>query len=433
MSLGIIALIAVILLFVLFTIGVPVGFSMAIIGFFGFAYVVDLSAALNLVGIDIYNTFANYGFTVVPLFILMGQIGANAGIAKRLYDTSYKFMGHIPGGLALATVFGSVLFKAVCGSTPATSATFATVAIPEMDRYHYDRRLSCGTVATVGTLGNLLPPSVAMIIYGIITEQSIGRLFLAGVIPGLLVALSFFLTILAWCRISPAIGPKGERSDWKARLSSLPSILPILIIFVLVVGTLMAGYFTPTEAGSVGTFAVLVFSLIKRDINFKGFVKSILSSLDAACMILVLIAGATVLGHFFAVTKIPFFVAGWLGNLPLSKELIMVIIMLVYLIGGSFIDDIAFVILITPILLPVVTKLGFDPIWYGVMVMVTLMIGVVIPPVAINVFIVSSIVKVPQGTVYAGVYPYLIGLSVCAVILLFFPQISLWLPNLLMK
>ncbi len=433
MSLGIIALISVILLFVLFTIGVPVGFSMALIGFFGFAYIVDLPAALNLVAIDTYNTFANYGFTVVPLFILMGQIGANAGIAKRLYDTSYKFVGHIPGGLALATVFGSVLFKAVCGSTPATSATFATVAVPEMDRYGYDKRLSCGTVATVGTLGNLLPPSVAMIIYGIITEQSIGRLFLAGVIPGLLVAVSFFLTILIWCRVRPAIGPKGERSDWKTRLGSLPAILPVLVIFVLVVGTLMAGYFTPTEAGSVGTFAVLLFSLIKRDISFKGFVKSILSSLDAACMILVLIAGATILGHFFAVTKIPFLVAGWLGNLPLSKELIMIIIMLVYLIGGSFIDDIAFVILITPILLPVVTKLGFDPVWYGVMVMVTLMIGVVIPPVAINVFIVSSITKVPQGTVYKGVYPYLVGLSVCALVLLFFPQISLWLPHLLMR
>jgi C4-dicarboxylate transporter, DctM subunit len=433
MSLGVVALISVMLLFVLFTIGVPVSFSMALIGFFGFAYVVDLPAALNLVAIDTYNTFASYGLTVVPLFMLMGQIGANAGIAKRLYDTSYKFMGHIPGGLALATVFGAVLFKAVCGSTPATSATFATVAVPEMDRYGYDKRLSCGTVATVGTLGNLLPPSVAMIIYGIITEQSIGRLFLAGMIPGLMVALCFFLTILGWCRMNPAIGPKGERSEWKARLRSLPSILPILVIFVLVVGTLMAGYFTPTEAGSVGTFAVLIFSLIKKDITFKGFVKSILSSLDAACMILVLIAGATVLGHFFAVTKIPFFVSDWLGSLPFPKELIMVIIMVVYLVGGSFIDDIAFVILITPILLPVVNKLGFDPIWYGVMVMVTLMIGVVIPPVAINVFIVSSIAKVPQGIVYRGVYPYLVGIAVCAAVLLFFPQTALWLPNLLMK
>ena len=433
MSLNLVALVAIMLLFLLFTIGVPVAFSMALVGFIGFAYVVDMHSALRLVAIDICESFANYGLTVVPLFILMGQIGANAGIAKRLYDTSYKFIGHIPGGLAMATVLGAVAFKAVCGSTPATSATFATVAVPEMDRYNYDKSLSTGTVATVGTLGVLLPPSVALIIYGIITEQSIGRLFLAGIIPGLIVALVFFLTILIWCRINPTIGPKGEKSTWKARLAALPAMLPILVVFILVVGTLMAGYFTPTEAGSVGTFAVLLFTLAKRDITFRQFVSSLIASVDYACMILLLIAGATILGHFLAVTKIPFFLADWLGGLPLPRLLIIVMIMFVYLIGGSFIDDIAFVVLITPILLPVVNRLGFDLIWYGMMVMVTLMIGVVIPPVAINVFIVSSIAKVPQSTVYKGVYPYLVGMTVCGALLLIFPQISLWLPNLLMK
>jgi C4-dicarboxylate transporter DctM subunit len=433
MSLEIVALVAIILLFLLFTIGVPVAFSMALVGFIGFAYVVDMHSALRLVAIDTCETFASYGLTVVPLFILMGQIGANAGIAKRLYDTSYKFVGHIPGGLAMATVLGAVAFKAVCGSTPATSATFATVAVPEMDRYGYDKSLSTGTVATVGTLGVLLPPSVALIIYGIITEQSIGRLFLAGIIPGLIVALVFFLTILIWSKINPAIGPKGEKSSWKARLTALPGMLPILVVFILVVGTLMAGYFTPTEAGSVGTFAVLLFTLVKRDISFRQFVSSLIASVDYACMILLLIAGATILGHFLAVTKIPFFLADWLGALPLPRLLIIVMIMFVYLIGGSFIDDIAFVVLITPILLPVVNRLGFDLIWYGMMVMVTLMIGVVIPPVAINVFIVSSIAKVPQSTVYKGVYPYLVGMTVCGALLLIFPQISLWLPHLLMK
>ena len=222
MSLEIVALMAIILLFLLFTIGVPVAFSMALVGFIGFAYVVDMHSALRLVAIDTCETFANYGLTVVPLFILMGQIGANAGIAKRLYDTSYKFIGHIPGGLAMATVLGAVAFKAVCGSTPATSATFATVAIPEMDRYGYDKSLSTGTVATVGTLGVLLPPSVALIIYGIITEQSIGRLFLAGIIPGLIVALVFFLTILIWCKINPDHRPKRPEIvlEGKARCPS---------------------------------------------------------------------------------------------------------------------------------------------------------------------------------------------------------------------
>ncbi len=433
MSLNLVALLAIILLFLLFTIGLPVAFSMALVGFIGFAYVVDMHSALRLVAIDICETFASYGLTVVPLVILMGQIGANAGIAKRLYDTSYKFVGHIPGGLAMATVLGAVAFKAVCGSTPATSATFATVAVPEMDRYGYDKSLSTGTVATVGTLGVLLPPSVALIIYGIITEQSIGRLFLAGIIPGLIVALVFFLTILIWSKMNPGIGPKGERSSWKTRLASLPAMLPILVVFVLVVGTLMAGYFTPTEAGSVGTFAVLLFTLVKRDITLRQFASSLIASVDYACMILMLIAGATILGHFLAVTKIPFFLADWLGALPLPRLLIIVMIMFVYLIGGSFIDDIAFVVLITPILLPLVNKLGFDLIWYGMMVMVTLMIGVVIPPVAINVFIVSTIAKVPQSTVYKGVYPYLAGMAVCGALLLIFPQISLWLPHLLMK
>ncbi|OPY74309.1 MAG: Sialic acid TRAP transporter permease protein SiaT [Syntrophorhabdus sp. PtaU1.Bin058] len=432
MSLTVIAAISIVLLCVLFTIAVPIGFSMALVGFLGFAYVVSLKAAFSLVAIDTYNTFANYGFTVVPLFILMGHIGANAGVAKRLYSLSNRFIGHIPGGLALATIVGAVLFKSICGSAPATSATFAKVAVPEMDRYGYDRSFSCATVATVGTLGNLLPPSVAMIIYAIITEQSIGRLFLAGVIPGLLVTLSFLVTIVGWCSIRPAIGPRGERFGWKERLAGLSAILPVAIIFILVVGTLMLGYFTPTEAGSVGTFAVLIWSLLKRDISFRGFIASVLDSLGAACMVLMLIAGATILGHFFAATRMPFTVADWLGNLSLPKELIMVIIMLVYLVGGSFIDDIAFVILITPILIPVINKLGFDPIWYGIMVMVTLMIGVVIPPVAINVFIVSSIANVPQATVYNGIYRYLIGLVVCAAILLLFPQISLWLPNLIM-
>jgi len=432
MSLSVIAAISIVLLFILFIIGMPIGFSMALVGFFGFAYIVNLPAAFSLVAIDTYNTFANYGFTVVPLFILMGHIGANAGVAKRLYDLSNRFIGHIPGGLALATIVGAVLFKSICGSAPATSATFAKVAVPEMDRYGYDRSFSCATVATVGTLGNLLPPSVAMIIYAIITEQSIGRLFLAGVVPGLLVALSFLATIFGWCSIRPTIGPRGARHGWKEKLAGLPAILPVAIIFILVVGTLMLGYFTPTEAGSVGTFAVLVWSLLKRDISFRGFIESVLDSLGAACMVLMLIAGATILGHFFAATRMPFAVADWLGNLSLPKELIMVIIMLVYLVGGSFIDDIAFVILITPILIPVINKLGFDPIWYGIMVMVTLMIGVVIPPVAINVFIVSSIANVPQATIYSGIYRYLIGLVICAAILLMFPQISLWLPNLLM-
>jgi tripartite ATP-independent transporter DctM subunit len=423
---GIIGLILVLALF--FT-GIELGFAMALVGFVGFSYIVSTKAALNLLAKDIFDVFASYGFTVIPLFIFMGQIAFNAGIAKRLYDTAYKFVGHIPGGLAMATVGGATAFKAICGSSPATAATFASVAVPEMDRYGYSKKLSTGIVATVGTLGILMPPSVTLIVFGIITEQSIGKLFLAGLIPALIIALFFVLIIYGWCRINPALGPRGQKTGWKERIYSLPDVLWVGIIFLLVVGGLMKGFFTPTEAGSVGTFAVLLLALAKKDLSYKGFIKSVGESLRTACMVLMLIAGSTILGHFLAVTKIPMLAADWIIQLQFSPNLTMIIIALIYLLGGSFIDDLAFMILATPIFYPVIIKLGFDPIWFGVIIGITVMIGVVIPPVAINVFVVKNITKVPFGVIYKGVYPFLIGLVVCAFLLFLFPQIALYLPT----
>ncbi|MBI4767944.1 MAG: TRAP transporter large permease, partial [Deltaproteobacteria bacterium] len=296
-----------------------------------------------------------------------------------------------------------------------------------------DKRLSCGTVATVGTLGVLIPPSVTLIIYGILTETSIGKLFLAGIIPGLIIAFSFAVTLFGWCKINPRLGPKGEKSTWGERLGSLPPVLWVLLIFILVVGGLMMGIFTPTEGGSIGTFAVLVLTLAKKDMNFKRFIQGLNETLRIACMVISLIAGATILGHFFAVTRTPFIVAEWLGTLPLDRHLIMIIIFAVYLIGGSFIEDLAFLILATPIFLPLVLKLGYDPIWFGVIVCVITMIGIILPPMAINVFVVSGVTKVPIGTIYKGIYPFILGLYVCLFLFLFFPQIALWLPDLFIK
>lgn len=433
MSLEMISLLTVVLLFVFFFMGLEIGFSMALAGFIGFAWIVNVPAALNLVAKDIYAVFSSYGFTVIPLFVLMGQVGASGGIARNLYDSGYKFIGHIPGGLAIGTVAAATAFKAICGSSPATAATFATIAVPEMDRYGYDKRLSCGTVATVGTLGVLIPPSVTLIIYGILTETSIGKLFMAGIIPGLIVAFSFVITLFGWCKINPKLGPKGEKSTWKARIATLPPVLLVAVIFVLVVGGLMMGFFTPTEAGSVGTFAVLLLTLAKRDMDLKRFIKSIQDTLRIACMVITLIAGATILGHFFAVTRTPYMAAEWLGNLPVDRNIIMILIFAIYLIGGSFIEDMAFLILATPIFLPLVIKLGYDPVWFGVIVCVITMIGIILPPMAINVFVVSGVTKVPIGTIYKGIYPFIVGLYICLFIFLFFPQISLWLPNLLFK
>jgi len=427
---GLIGLAVVLLLFLT---GIELGFAMALIGFLGFSYIVSFKAGLNLLAKDIFDVFASYGFTVIPLFVLMGQIAFNAGIAKRLYNTAYRFIGHVPGGMAMATVAGATAFKAICGSSPATAATFASVAVPEMDRYGYDKRLSTGIVATVGTLGILIPPSVTLIVFGIITEQSIGKLFLAGLIPGLIIAFFFICIIYVWCKINPKLGPKGERSTWKERIASLPEFALVVVIFLLMIWGLMKGFFTPTEAGSVGTAAVLLMSILRRDINFKGFLKSVAESLRTACMVLMLIAGSTILGHFLAVTKIPMIAADWIVQLPFHRDFLMVLISIIYLIGGSFIDDLAFMVLATPIFYPVIIKLGYDPIWFGMIIAITVMVGVVIPPVAINVFVVKNITKVPFGVIYKGVYPFLISLVVCAALLFLFPQIATFLPSVLMK
>ena len=432
MSNVLIGITGLVVLLLLFPTGIELGFAMAIVGFIGFSLIVNPMAAMNLLAKDFQDVFTTYSFTVIPLFILMGQIAFNAGIARRLFDAAYRFIGHIPGGLAMATVGGATVFKAICGSSPATAATFASVAVPEMDRYGYDKRLSTGIVATVGTLGILLPPSVTLIVYGVITQQSIGRLFLAGIVPGLLIAASFIVIIAVWCRVNPNLGPHGERSTWRARAAALPECVYVVAIFFLVIWGLMKGLFTPTEAGSVGAMAVIFLAVVQRDLSLKTFVKSVDESLRTACMVLILIAGSTVLGHFLAVTNIPMIAADWVTSLPLPSFAIMLGISLIYLIGGSFIDDLAFMVLATPIFYPAVIKLGYDPLWFGMLVGVTVMIGVVIPPVAINVFVVRNITKVPFSTIYAGVYPFLIAIAFVGLLIFIFPPLVTWLPDLLM-
>jgi len=418
------------LLLALFVTGIELGFAMALVGFAGFAYLSGFTAAMKLLAGDVFEAFTNYGYTVFPLFMLMGQIGLNAGIAQRLYGSANKFIGHIPGGLAMATVVGAAGFKAICGSSTATAATFASVAIPEMNRYNYDKRLSTGIVATVGTLGCIIPPSVLLILYGIITEQSIGRLFLAGIIPGLLIAAFFVVIIYGWSKIDPKIAPLAERSTWNDRIRTLPEIMWVLIVFFVVVGGIMAGFFTPSEAAAVGTFALLLLAFTRRDMTIKTYIKSVSETLDIAGMILMIIAGSVILGHFMAVTNVPQKLANWVVMLPLNRYMILVIICLIYEIGGSFIDDLPFMILATPIFFPAVLKLGFDPIWFGIVIAVVVAIGVVIPPVAVCVFVVKNITGVPIGQIYKGVMPFLISLLLVWALLFFFPGLALWLPSL---
>jgi len=427
---GCLGLVAVL---VLFLTGLELPFCMILVGFGGFSYLVSIKAATHVMAKDLYEVYVSYGYTVFPVFIFMGQVAFVSGIAKRLYGSAYRFIGHVPGGLAMATVGGATAFKALCGSAVATAATFSSVAIPEMDRYKYSKTLSTGVVATVGTLGCMIPPSVYLIIFGLITEQSIGKLFLAGIIPGLAVAALFILTIYGWARLNPALAPAGERSTWKQRMASLPEVGVVLGIFVLMIAGLLAGFFTPTEAGSVGTMALLLLVLVRKQLPFWEYVKATGDAMRTACMILLLIGGSAVLGHFITVTNIPKLMSDWVTELPVHRNVIMILICLVYLIGGSFIDDLAFMILATPIFFPAVLKLGFDPIWFGIMIGVTQMIGIVIPPVASAVFIVHKLSDTPMSTVYKGVAPFLIGMILVGALLFIFPELALYLPDRLMK
>jgi len=428
-----VGLLGIVLVLILFGFGIEIGFAMAIVGFVGFAYLQSFDSALIILGRDFFDVLSSYGYTVFPLFILMGQVAFNAGIAGRLYDASYKFLGHIPGGLAMATVAAATAFKAICGSSTATAATFSSVAVPEMEKYGYDKRLSTGVVATVGTLGVILPPSVTLIIYGVITEQSVGKLFIAGLIPGLMIASLYILVIYVWAKLNPAVAPRSEKSAWIDRVKTLPEVAWIFVIFLLVVGGIMKGFFTPTEAGSVGVVGVIFLALAKKARSFKMYTKSLRETLRTACMIFMLLAGSFILGHFIAITNIPQVTAEWVTSLNINRYFIMFMIIIIYEIGGSFIEDLAFMILATPIFYPTMVKLGFDPLWIGIVIGVTVMIGVVLPPMAIVVFVVKNITGVPLNVIYKGVYPFLTVMVLALILLFIFPGLVLWLPSILFK
>jgi tripartite ATP-independent transporter DctM subunit len=413
--------------------GIELALAIGIVGFVGFAWLSGFDSAGSIIAQDIFDNFTNYGLTVFPLFLLMGYIANNAGIAQRLYGAAHKFVGRIPGGLAMATVVAATMFKAMCGSTLATAAAFSNFAVPEMMRYRYSRKLSTGIVASVGTIGILIPPSIAMIIYGVITEQSIGKLFLAGIIPGLLIAGLFIVIIYVWCKIDPLVGPRSTvEFTWKEKAQALPEFIVVLVIFVGIIGGIMKGFFTPTEAGSIGTMAALVMALSRKSLTLGVFVKSVDESLKTALMVYLLIACSAIFGRFLTITEIPQYTSDLLASLPVHRSLIMVGILFFYLLGGSFIEDTAFMILATPVLFPSLPKLGYDPIWFGVMVGVTIMVGTIIPPVAIGVFIVKQITGESFGTIYRGVLPFLASLVFVAILLFLFPQIATFLPSKIM-
>ncbi|EFI35992.1 TRAP dicarboxylate transporter, DctM subunit [Desulfonatronospira thiodismutans ASO3-1] len=426
---------AILLVFVLIAARMPVAFVMLVVGVGGYAYLISLDAALSIASSSIYNTFASYSLIVVPLFVWMGYIAYHAGISRRIYDATYKVVGRLPAGLALATIGASTAFGAICGSTTATAATMSAVAVPEMKRYRYDRSLATSVVASSAILGVMIPPSVIFIIYGIATGESIAKLFLAGIIPGVLLMGLFML--VTWIRAvrNPDLAPAGPEVDLKGKIRAVAKGgVEVVIIFIVVIGGLFLGYFTPTEAGGVGAAATLAVAIIRRQINWTGFKNSLRDTIRISAMIMFLVAAATVFGRFLAVTNIPTTMAVWAGDLPIHPVAVLAIILLIYLLLGCFIDALALILLTIPIFYPVAVHLGFDPIWFGVIIVLVVGMGVITPPVGANVYVVAGIVKdTPVVTIFRGVWPYLLSIILCIAILTLFPQLALFLPDLVQR
>ncbi len=421
------------LLVVIFFLRMPVGFAMAIIGFLGFWKMVNLQAALGMIGDQTWDVLSSYGLTVIPLFILMGQICFYSGVNERMYRAAHAWLGHIQGGLAMATVLACAGFAAICGSNTATAATMSSVALPEMKKYAYSPMFSSGVVASGATLGVLIPPSVVLIIIGLQTGQSIGILFWASLGPGLLLCLSFLLAIWAACTRNPGLGPGGEKTGWSPRLRSLSGAVEMLILFALIMIGLMVGFFTPTEAGAAGAALALIISLAGRRLSWRDLWRAFDDTLRISCMIMVIILGAVIFGRFLTVTRLPYEVSGLVASLSISPVIVMACIFCIYLLGGAIMDALALLLITIPIFFPVAQSLGYDPVWFAVWITLVTTMGAVTPPVGINTFIVASMDQdVSLGMVYKGVTLLLPCFVFCVALLLFWPDLALWLPRVLM-
>lgn len=434
MSPNIIAIIGIVVLIIAFLLRMPVAYAMAIVGFIGFGFASSWDSALSIIAKDIWATFSSYSLSVVPMFILMGTIAFHSGVSSRLFDAAHKWFGRLPGGLAIATIMACAGFGAMCGSTTAAAAAMGQVTLPEMKRYRYDDALRTGCVASAGSLAVMIPPSTILIVYGVMTQESIGKLFLAGILPGILLTVLFSMVILLQVWRKPELAPSSQAFSFKEKLKSLSGIIEMLLLFALVMGGLFVGWFTPTEAGAIGAAGALAISLVRRTLSARALWAALAETTRISAMVFMIIAGATIFGHFMAITRAPFALSEWVGGLPLPPIVIMLFIMLIYLLGGCFMDSLALVTLTIPILYPVVLQLGYDSVWFGVMIVLAAEMGVITPPVGVNVYVISGVAPdVPLQTIFRGIVPFLIALLAAVVLILAFPDIALVLPGLAAK
>jgi tripartite ATP-independent transporter DctM subunit len=429
MSSEMIGILGIALLFVLLALRMYIGMAMALVGFLGLCFIVGMPAGISILGITPLAEGSSYTLSVIPLFVLMGQFAFVSGISSDIYKTVYAWMGHFRGGLAMATILACSGFAAVCGSSLATGATMGMVAIPEMNKYNYDPRLSAGCIAAGGTLGILIPPSIGFVIYGILTEQSIDKLFMAGFLPGILLAGLFILAVYIQCRLNPEMGPRGPATTWKTKIKSLGGTWGMLLLFFIVMGGIYLGVFTPTEAAGVGAFGAFLFALLKKKLNMRSLIQTPKETGNTTAMIFLIIIGANIFSSFLGLTRLPMELADFTAELPLPRTLILAVIVLIYVALGCVMDCYAIMILTVPILFPVIETLRFDPIWFGVVMVIVLEVGLITPPVGLNVFVIKGAAPdVPLTTIFRGIWPFLIAALVAIVILTIFPDIATFLP-----
>lgn len=419
-------------LFAMMAIRVPIAIAMSLVGIGGFAAIVGPSQALKLVSLSPLSTATTYHLGMIPMFILMGAFATRSGMSRELFRAAEAWLGHRRGGLALATIASCAGFAAISGSSIATAATLTKVALPEMRRVGYSDSISSGVIAAGGTVGILIPPSIVLAVYGIITEQNIGRLFIAGLVPGLLAVALYMLTVSIIARLRPDEMPVGPRQPWGVRLEALRDVWAIALLFLLVVGGIYAGAVTPTEASALGAVGAFVIGVLRRRLDWPAIRDCLVDSLRISISIFFVFIGALLFSYFLAITRTPQNVAEYLTALPVNRYTIMVLILVLYLVLGCVLDSMAMVVLTVPILYPVVTGLGFDPIWFGVMVVIAIELGLITPPIGMNVFVINSVERdIGLATIYRGLLPFIAIDIVRMGVLLAFPSIALFLPNLM--
>ena len=422
--------IGILFLFLLLAMRMQFGLSMAVVGFLGFALLGSLKPSFTILGMEPFKIGGTYSLTVIPLFILMGQFANHSRMGSEIYQTVYKWIGFLPGGLSMATIGACGGFAAISGSSLAAAATMGMVALPEMKRFNYDDSLATGCIAAGGTLGILIPPSTVMIIYGILTQQPIATLFIAGILPGLLLTLLFLQTIYIMTKLDPGLGPPGPGFSMKERIFSLKGTWGIFLLFVLVIGGLYTGWFTPTEASGVGAFGAFLITIAKGRLTWQNLTASLGQTARTTAMVFLILIGASIFGYFLTVSQIPDQLSLFAMHAGLNRYVILSLIIIAYIILGCFMEGLAIMVLTIPIIYPMVLEMGFDPIWFGVIITLVMEMSLITPPVGINVFIISGIAKeVPMYTIFRGIIPFWFAMLACIILLVLFPQIALFLPH----